>query len=184
MSDHKFLQKEKEKKPANKLMVCAVALSIILVALLVGLLILVLGGKQTELLQETYPAIFTAEESEFEDIALETPYCALFYSGKWQEYIRTEVVSDGVECVASFYGSAGDKEVLLFSVLFAVETENSFSVGVLEAADGSCVDVCAEIADLDFGKDWKQLDVDMICAMQEQLNFVLDKLRETPGFME
>lgn len=135
--------------------------------------------------EATVPAGLTPtlpEESEYEDVAVDTPYCTLYYSGKWQDSIQIEVKEEDFGCGVEFYGFANEQKVFLFSFLFALETENSYPIGYYESEDGITLDVSMELSDFVPDDTWSEEAVDLICSMQEEVNYVINKLSSLPGF--
>lgn len=114
-------------------------------------------------------------EPVYEDVEVQTTYCKLFYSGQWADSIRTERITRDFTETILFYGTAEGKEAVLFAVYFAGTTDNSYPVGVYSTVDGLMVDISAEIFELEAG-GWTDTGFDQICAMQEQVNYVIEKL--------
>ena len=176
---------KKKTKKKGGLGIVAVVLAIILIGLLLALLLLTNAPKQTNLPPVEIPTLAQDEaEDAYGDVEVKTPYCSLFYSAKWKNNMRVEILSDEIECIVKFYGRAGDKEAYLFSVLFAAETKDSFPIGMYENEEGVGVDVSLEMSDFVPGKRWNEAEAEALCAMQEQINYIQEKLRQTPGFSE
>ena len=72
------------------------------------------------------------------------------------------------------------EEYLLFTVHFGGAA--GFPVGVLQMEDGVMLDVTADMADLALKDSWTAEESDRICAMQEAMNYVVEKLNDMPGF--
>ena len=122
------------------------------------------------------------EEPVYEDIAVETPYCTLYYSGKWEKTIQVEIQEADFGYAVVFFGSANNEKVYLFSVLFALETENSYPIGYYESEEGITLDVSVELSDFVPDDTWSDDAVDLICSMQEEVNHVIEKLSSLSGF--
>ena len=128
------------------------------------------------------PAPTIPEEPVYEDIAVETPYCTLYYSGKWEKTIQVEIQEEDFGNAVVFYGTANNQKVHLFSVLFALETENSYPIGYYESEDGFTLDISVELSDFAPDATWNDDAIDLICSMQEEVNHVTEKLSALPGF--
>lgn len=114
-------------------------------------------------------------------IAIETPYCTLYYPAQWAEGLRTEVSGEEFDMAVSFYGTVAQEEYLLFTLYFG--GAEGFPVGVLEIQDGVMLDVTLDITDLEMNDSWNQEETDRICAMQEAMNDVLNYLEMEEKFV-
>ncbi len=133
---------------------------------------------------QTEPPVQVPEETEpvYEDVQVQTAYCKLFYSGQWADSMRTERITEDFAETILFYGTAEGTETALFAVHFADATDSSFPVGAYSTADGLTVDISVEIFEMEVG-GWTDTGFELICTMQEQVNYVLEKLEETEGFI-
>lgn len=120
---------------------------------------------------ETEPtAPQTTELESTEDLVIETPYAALRYPGCWQGMVRTEM-SEEDDCSVSFYGRPGSSsEYLMFTVHFSYN--GSLEVGT--TADQ--VPVSLDIVDLTNVSDLSAHEKQILLAMQEDLNYLLQYL--------
>lgn len=121
------------------------------------------------------------EVVDVEDVVVSTPCGDLFFPGQWEGQIRAEVKEEGIGYTVTFYGKIGDAECALFTVLFAADSENSFPVGVI-TVDEVSMDVSIELYDLEENTAWTQAQMDTASAMQEGVNYVIEKLKENPAF--
>lgn len=121
------------------------------------------------------------EPEEVEDLVVSTPCGDLFIPGQWDGQIRAEVKEEGIGYVVTFYGKIADAEFALFTVLFAADSENSFPVGVITVDDVS-MDVSIELHEMEENTGWSQEQMDTASAMQEVVNYVIEKLKENPAF--
>lgn len=125
-------------------------------------------------------AVPETTEEEYPPIVIETPYGDLYYPGQWAEGLRTEILGEDFDTSAVFYGTVSGEEYRLFAVHFG--GAEGFPVGVLEIADGVMLYVTLEMADIEFGSEMSQEDIDRVCAMQEAMNYVMDHLRQNDSF--
>lgn len=116
-----------------------------------------------------------------EDLTVSTKYAELVFPAQWADQIRTETEEMGIGYAVTFYGTVGGKEAELFTVFFAAESENSFPVGIL-SVDGVAMDVCIEVAEVLSDGSWTTAQMDTISAMQESVNYMIEKLQETTDF--
>lgn len=122
-----------------------------------------------------------SDNSTLPDMLVTTPYCNLHYPGEWSSSVRTDTEITTIGCIVTFYGTANNKEVRLFSVFFAESGENSFPVGSI-SLDGISVDVSVELSDFAPDDTWNTADADDISAMQEGVNYLINKLEENSAF--
>lgn len=116
-----------------------------------------------------------------QDMLVTTPYCNLHYPGEWSDRVRaeTEITSNG--CVVTFFGTADDQEVNLFSVFFAESSESSFPIGTI-SLDGLVLDVSVDIPEFAPDDTRDASAADDINAMQEEINYLINKLEENSAF--
>ena len=111
------------------------------------------------------------ETQPLEDILVDTPYGELHFPGKWEDYLMTQQEDDLVD----FYALFPDHDpALLFTVVF--ETANGHASGVITAENGSQTDLAIVIHDLELIGDWSDGEIDIVYAMQEDMNYLLDML--------
>ena len=132
----------------------------------------------------TQPPSKVPEETKpvCEDVQVQTAYCDLFYSRQWADSIRTERTTKDFAETILFYGTAEGKETALFAVYFADASDNSFPVGAYSTAAGLTVDISVELFELE-RDGWTDAGFDQLCAMQEQVNYVIAMLAQTAGFI-
>ena len=105
------------------------------------------------------------------DILVDTPYGELRFPGKWKNYLMTHQE----EGLIDFYAALPDHEpVLLFTVVF--ETASGHASGVITAQNGTQTDLAIVIHDLELPGDWSDDEIDIVYAMQEDMNYLLNKL--------
>lgn len=120
------------------------------------------------------------EEEEYPPVEIETPFCTLYYPGQWAEGLRTEITGEEFDTAVRFYGTVAGEEQLLFVYHFG--GAEGLPVGTYETADGILMDISLEMVDLEISSKWTQEETDHICAMQEAMNYVLNRMRRDDGF--
>lgn len=168
---------------------------ILTVSILAGLYFLIGPADSSEVYQPTDSAEETvgteATETATEateatdgyqaDLVVDTPFCALYYPGEWSSSVRTEILDLGYGFAVHFYGTSHNREAELFSILFAFETENSTFIGSIEQ-NGILTDVHVEIAEFAADDSWDSEAANEILAMQEDVQYLLDRLAADPFF--
>lgn len=185
----KYLDKKKSRFPWIIVAIPVVALAIFAVILLQAkqpkkqetvknTVAPVSQATQTEAATE---AVETTEEEELvPPVEIATPYCTLYYPGQWQEGLRTEIVGDEFDCAVCFYGTVVGEEQLLYTIHFG--GAEGIPVGIYETADGVMMDITVEMAEIEIGKNWSQEETDYLCAMQESMNYVLNRMKRDASF--
>ena len=119
-------------------------------------------------------------EADVPPMAIELPFCTLYYPGEYTEGLRVEQSGESFSKTVDFYGTVAGMEQLLFSVYFC-GTEG-IPVGILETEEGIMMDVTVSMSELKLKDSWTAEEIDRICAMQESMNFVLENLKQQPSF--
>ena len=130
---------------------------------------------------DTAPQITEPENMDPEDLVVTTPYCNLYYPGQWQDRVRAETEYTAVGCIVTYYGTVGDREEKLFAVFFAESSDDSYPVGTI-TYEGTMMDVSVALFDIEQFDGLEMPDADTLNAMQEGVNYLLDKLEENPVF--
>lgn len=130
------------------------------------------------LLEQLSPEPISSKPVETEpvvsDILIETAYGDLLFPGKWEDNLQVEQPD---EKTVEFYGNLTDYEpVLLFTVSF--ESEDGHIVAELVGADDSVTKLSIDIAEIVFDDSWKEADRNLIYAMQEDMNYLLESLQK------
>ena len=115
-------------------------------------------------------------------LAIETPYGTLYYPDKWAGSLRSEEEKTDGGITIKFYGTVNEKEEILYMIMFGCETDNSFPVGTISGESFENVQVNVELSDFTPDSSWSQDAVDTMCAMQESVNYIIEKLEENPNF--
>lgn len=146
--------------------------------MLVSIMMVACGGTgQSEEGQEI-PA-GPEETPTVSKVKVETPYTDLYYSGEWEDKISVEIVERDYEGEVVFYGSIDDCTEKLFVIYFG--SGIGFPVGSINTPMGYGLDVTAEFVDIEQGS-MEKTTFETFCAMQEQLNYVLQELKNNDSF--
>jgi hypothetical protein len=116
-------------------------------------------------------------EIDGEAMSFNTPYCKLYLPKRWLEEIRVSVdESDGYEMV--FSAVIGTHEpVKVFAVNFGGSEERGQVVCTLNTENDVVFAVRARIFDLET-EGWGSVDRSTLVTVQEELNFLLEKLMQ------
>jgi hypothetical protein len=116
-------------------------------------------------------------EIDGEAMSFNTPYCKLYLPKRWLEEIRVSVdESDGYEMV--FSAVIGEHEpVKVFAVNFGGSEERGQVVCTLNTENDVIFAVRARIFDLE-AEGWGSVDRSTLVTVQEDLNFLLEKLMQ------
>ena len=116
-------------------------------------------------------------EIDGEAMSFNTPYCKLYLPKRWLEEIRVSVdESDGYEMV--FSAVIGEHEpVKVFAVNFGGSEERGQVVCTLNTENDVVFAVRARIFDLET-EGWGSVDRSTLVTVQEDLNFLLEKLMQ------
>lgn len=120
------------------------------------------------------------QEVLIEDFEIETPDCTLYYPAKWKEQVRIETV-EGNAYRVEFYGQVeGKEEQHLFDIAFG--GEEGYTLGHLTTRADNRVAVNIISYDFEPSEDWQDAEANTIYAMQEDINYIIDKLEELDEF--
>lgn len=124
-----------------------------------------------EQLQLSEPEIAaTAEPTE---LSIETEYGVLNYPAKWKHCLSTEQIN---EYMLEFRCCIPDRDpVLLFTVL--LHSEDGDIISSITDENGVQTALSIWIAELELDENWTDAERDMIYAMQEDMNYLLDALQ-------
>lgn len=115
-----------------------------------------------------------------EAIEISTKYGTLLYPKEWESNLRTEIVDSDVYKV-EFYGTVeGKKEQHLFDLLF--NGTDGYNLGTLTTETGEAVQINIESYDFEFDDSWAEDEKNLICAMQEDINYTIGMLAENGNF--
>lgn len=115
-----------------------------------------------------------------EAIEISTKYGTLLYPKEWESNLRTEIVDSDVYKV-EFYGTVeGKKEQHLFDLSF--NGTEGYNLGTLTTETGEAVQINIESYDFEFDDSWAEDEKNLICAMQEDINYTIGMLAENGNF--
>lgn len=179
------------KKKKRNILPVIVVLGCVIVLVVAGMILIQAKRPEQETVavpattvakQETVTAeVLQTTETEPPMVAIETPYCTLYYPEQWADNLRTEITGEEFDMAVGFYGTVAQEEYLLFTLYFG--GAEGFPAGVLEIQDGVMLDVTLDIADLEMNDSWNQEETERICAMQEAMNDVLSYLEMEEKFV-
>lgn len=119
--------------------------------------------------------LFTeAEEDGF--MSIETKYGDLLYPAKWEEHLSVVYPEGDDYCVAFFCNLPNKTEQPLFTVYF--NSDNGFDAGTFTTENGESVSVTVEFGVSSLPAEWSDLECDLFFGMQEDVNYIIDKLAE------
>lgn len=123
--------------------------------------------------------IGTPDDSR-EAIEISTKYGTLLYPKEWESNLRTEVV-DKDEYKVEFYGTVeGKKEQHLFDLSF--NGTDGYNLGTLKIESGENVSINIVSYDFELDDTWTEDEKNVICAMQEDINYTIGMLAEGGNF--
>lgn len=126
-----------------------------------------------EIPEETTAESTAAPETEPQPIPVETPYGTLYYQPQWEGLLLTEqTMTDEVLCVI-FRTRIGEQEYQLFRISIGVPEANA---GTISDRDGNRRNVQVSMEELGDLSALTEDQKNMLYALQEEINFVIDKL--------
>lgn len=139
-------------------------------------------GESTQ--QDSQELNNAGKQEELEaGFSIDTPYGAISYPLKWKEQIRTEAVEQGDSYTVQFHGTVeGREEVHLFDIIFA--GENGYNIGHLTTDKGTKVAVNIVSYDFKENDEWTDEEYNTYCAMQEDVNYIIQVLLQNEDFEE
>lgn len=137
------------------------------------------SSAQAESQEEESVSTIDQQILDEESYVIETDYVRLYYPQKWEDNLETEVVEDE-GYVVEFYGKVEGKErQKIFEVIFNGDAD--IVIGTVEN-NGENIYVGFNLTDLELGDDWTDEEADIICAMQEDVNYLMGMLEREAGF--
>ena len=117
------------------------------------------------------------EEKGFE---ISTPYGPLYYPEKWKEFVRIEE-TEATEYKLQFWALIdGHEEQHLFDIVYEGKGENF--LGYIHDKNGDKVSVHMECFDINISEEWSKEQKEQLFAMQEDVNYIIDRLQENEKF--
>lgn len=131
------------------------------------------GSSSTGTEQVTQPSTNTSG-----DLVIQTPYGDLVFPGQWAQYLKTEQ-NDGADYGINFHAKLeSGKEQLLFTLEFG--EAKAPAVGQVRLENGQAFGVYVFAAGFTPDETWDADEVNIVRAMQEALNDVLNCLKMEP----
>ena len=112
-------------------------------------------------------------EDNGDAMSIDTPGGTLKYPTRWSDYLHTETVMEEPYSVSFYCRVDGQEDLYLFTVY--IGGEEGMLAGSITGDDGESRDVRLDIEELAL-EDWAEEEAQIARAMQEDLNFVLEKL--------
>ena len=130
---------------------------------------------QMEFVEHTDP-----QGETLSDIVVQTFVCDLHYPKNWEMYLHTELVSEE-PCTVRFAADLeGKTRVAMFDVTLSTEAEDP--VGSLTGGDGEIWLLSLTYHDFAPDDSWSESEKNLVYAMMEDINYMLDCLSQTNGF--
>lgn len=154
-----------------------------IIGLVLGLIVLtaILAGCGTDG-KSTPDSAATADEAvnqltvQGNDILIDTEYGTLYYPASWEEIFSYEISTDEPYTV-SFIGKLSDKtSAELFSVVFGEKGE--IPVGKITGVKGCNIWLTPDSVN----EKWTDDEKATFYAMQEEMNYTVEKLSKLDGF--
>lgn len=109
------------------------------------------------------------------DVVIETPYLDLYYPGEWSALLHTETEQNGGEFTVVFAARMDQRGIIeLFRVTLNGDPAKAFAN--VKTRDGSVVPIRLQSADIVPDDSWTSSEIQVVFAMQEALNYVLEHL--------
>ena len=126
-----------------------------------------------EITEDTIPESTAAAETEPQPVPVETPYGTLYYQPQWEGILLTEqTMTDDVLCV-TFLTRMEEQEFRLFRIMIGVPEANAGTICDEEGNRRNVQVSMEELGDLSALTDDQK---NVLYALQEEINFVIDKL--------
>ena len=166
----------KKKKVNRKLIILLSTVLIILLGVLAVLFMKGGTGENNDAAESETFSPMGDEEAGDSPMTIDTKYGNLYYPARWEKRLETKVKSNEV----TFYAVIDKEKTKLFNVFF--DSEEGSVVGHLEI-DGKTVPVSVLVEELPADNDWSEGEAFSIYAMQEDVNYVIENLRNEPNFV-
>ena len=134
-------------------------------------------AQDPELNGTTDPAqqVQTEPAEDLNVCAVETPYGTLYYQEQWSEFMRTEATQRGDAYEVNFQAEINEKRYSLFTV--TINDPEADPVRQLTDADGVQHGVSVEVEEYLDVSDLDEGNQALIYAIQEDINFIIDKIK-------
>lgn len=118
-------------------------------------------------------------EAAIELTTIQTPYCDLKYPAKWDGAVTTNSETDDGITFIQFVGEVNGNKSILFEIYFG--EIDAVQIGTLKTPNGVAVPVSYDFFPLKTD-GWSQEDADTLCAMQEDINVIIDNLKKLDNY--
>lgn len=115
-----------------------------------------------------------SEEEQTEPMEIPTPYGNLYYPAKWEGFLRTQEMQEEVFSLQFICALDTQKEIGLFTIYFG--GDQGAYVTELPDGEGGMVSVRLEVDTLQLPESMPEEEKDIVFAMQEDLNFLLQHI--------
>lgn len=122
----------------------------------------------------------TGEKAEVTDICVDTPYGELHFSEEWYDYLKTEVVEEASTYSVTFSADIAGNVFSLFAITYG-ESEGDL-LGTAADMSGNTVPVYLNIYELQNMDTLDSGQKDIVYAMSESVNYVLEMMRQSEDF--
>lgn len=123
------------------------------------------------------PEESTAGMAAAGDVTIWTSYGTLRYPGEYRQKLVTEITGENGNTVRFYATGSTGQRIELFTVIFG--GTGDVYVGAYTAQNGTVCDVYITSNDITPGDGWSDEELETIYAMQEAVNYVLDKMEES-----
>lgn len=115
------------------------------------------------------------------DLCIPTAYCTLHLPEQWSDCMHVVQSKRGTAYAYTFYASLENREeISLFVIHFGEDGE--MPLGMWNTDSGQTVYMSLTPQSLDFDESWTVEEMDLVCAMQESTNYMLQALTASPKF--
>lgn len=158
-----------------------------LIILLLGVLAIILVTSFVVTLVKDDDGGRTTQTAETEDgtVVFATPVGEFNYPQERAQYAKIKEKTNGTSYSGTLYGEVGKKEFKLFSIYINEQVADSFLLGTVTDDSGQIYSINVEIEDLETDDSWKYTDdkdKDLIYAMQEDVNYIVEQIGALSGF--
>ena len=119
-----------------------------------------------------------SDESENNDMIIETEKLELKYPTLWEDYLVVEQSHTSVDFIAN----VNDKTAVVFTMYFDNSGELYFGYILDNGTDTDISFSFNNFEDLD--GDWNEEEKNILCSMQEDVNYLMDAIRNEKNFTE
>lgn len=181
-----------EAKKSNPLLVPVILLAVCVVVLFVLLVTQRSGSAEPEPTQPAQTQEVSTDEPTVSperdvvvaydtDVCIPTAYVTLHLPEQWSDSIHVVQRKNGTAYTYTFYADLENREqISLFMVHF--NEDGQMPLGTWRTESGEDVYLSLTPQELDFDDSWSSDEIDLVCAMQESSNYMLEVLSESPSF--